>query len=317
MARFSALNGNITGGVIDDASAGSSSVQQMTLTGGSYTAPNETTGRFTVTFTVAQGSGTSAVYLIDANRGFAIDISDQKAQSGDVRTQQQTTYSGANLNGAMVFYSQGYEYSSGSVVGYKSNIYQMSGDGAGNLTVNQSYDDDGGTYAVGGESGYTVPVTFDSSNPGRATFSTGNGTVYLYMYDNNSALEMDASNTSGEPNGSGWFEPQSGTFTNAGIAGTYLLSDLPQLDPGGDASVGEAVAASSGDITAYISNAGENTFSWDQTQTVTYSWLSTTYGAYSLTGAASGGTTCVVISVTQSVCMNNTSSDGDMTLLEQ
>jgi len=224
VGRVSVSSGNITGGVVDDASASKSSVEEWTVTGGSFTTPDSTYGRSTLTIATSSGSGTDAVYIIDANRMFILGTGAlEKTQYGDVRKQQQTTYSAANLDGPIVFYATGYEYTSGSVAGYKSNVYRVTGNGSGGITVNQSYDDNGGTYSAGNENGGPLAVTFDSSNPGRATFSPGNGTFYLYMFDKNSALEMNVT-SSGDPEGAGWVEPQSQTtFTDAAVAGNYMV----------------------------------------------------------------------------------------------
>ena len=318
LSRISALNGNITG-VADQASAGSS-VAEITFTGGSYTPPNATTGRLTVTLTAgSSGSATSAVYLIDANRGFVLDISDQKAQSGDMRKQQQTTYSAANLDGALVFYSDGYEYSNGSVNGYKSNVYQVTGNGSGGITVNQSYDDDGGTYKDGANIGGPFAVTFDSSNPGRATFAPGDSTGYLYFYDNNSALTMGAQNSSGDPSWTGWFEAQSlATFTDAAVTGDYMMSKLPLLEPETNGISGEFDLSSSGNVTAGVTTAGEGDFTYDQSITGTYSWDTAATGTGSfLTAGGASGVSCIVISSTKDACIFDTDSEASVVILQQ
>ena len=319
VGRFSALSGNLSTGDVDQAGAGSS-VTNAAFTG-SYTTPNATTGRSTFTLVPTSGGGslTLVVYIIDADRMFMIDTSEQKAQAGDMRKQLQTSYSGANLNAPFVLYTRGYEYSNGSVSGYLSMVLQGSGNGAGNFTVNQSYNDSNGTYQVGQENGGPITVTFDSSYPGRATFSTGgSGTGYLYFFNNNTAFEMD-SNSGDEPD-SGWMEAQSQTtFTDAAVAGTYMMGKLPPTSQGDDDSIGEAIVASSGNITGSQTQAGEGEFDWEDSlpPDLTCSWLSATDGTFSVLSSGVAQLSCAVISSTNLVCIENSSNSANVTIMQQ
>jgi len=260
-------------------------------------------------------------YIIDANRMFLLEsVGDGGVQSGEMRTQQQATYSNANLSGAAVLSGQGVEYENGSVSGADSMIYQVSGNSAGILTVNQSYDDNDGTYTAGKENAGALTVTFDSTNPGRATFSPGSDSAFLYFYNNNSAIYLDL-NGGGSPSflEGGWLWPQTQTtFTDAALAGTYLLSEQ-KLGSGGSSSVGEIDLASSGSVTAAVSKAGENEFSFDASQSgLSYSWLTTTYGAFSLVQTGqSGGETCMVVTPTNVICMDGTSGSAKLSILQQ
>ncbi len=288
---------------------------------GSYTAPDSTTGRFTITTNFGAGfTGVDVGYIVDANRMFLLEtVGDGGVQSGEMRTQQQASYSNASFNGAAVFYGQGLEYTSGSVSGFDSLIFQVSGNGAGTLTVDQSYQDADGTYKDGNANGAALPVTFDSSNPGRATFSPGTDSGYMYFYNTNSAFYVDL-NGGGGLNylETGWLEPQTqATFTNAALAGTYMLGEV-HLKPG-DTSVGEAVVASNGTITASVSTGGQNSFSFDSAQSgLSYTWLNSTYGSFSLTQTGqSGGETCMVITASKDICMDGTSGSAKMSVLQK
>jgi hypothetical protein len=313
--------GTVTSGIIDGMRLDQTGDKGGTIASGTYTVPNSN-GVYDVTvLATGQTSGSSfVVYVIDANRMFILETAgDTGVQSGDVRTQQQTSYSNSSFNGSAVLYGQAYEGTSGAISGYDSFIYQFSGNGAGAGTVNQSYDDSNGKYDVGKENGPGPAITFDSANPGRATFSPGTDSGFLYFYDTNSAFYLDL-NGGGSPNflESGWFLPQTQTtFTNAALAGTYLTANMNEKS--GDASVGEAVLSSTGSITADQSTGGENSFDWDESQTgVTYSWLSSTYGAFSIveTGQSSG-LTCMVITSTSAVCMEGTNGSAKMSTFQQ
>ena len=282
---------------------------------GTYTGP-ASTGRLTVTVAPAGTTATyrNAVYIIDANRMFLLQITGNTGLlSGEVRTQQQSTYSNASFNGAAVLSGQAFEYSGGGISGYDSSIYQVSGNGAGTLTVNQSYDNNAGTYTAGKENNVTLGVTFDSTNPGRATFSPGGDSAFLYFYNTNSALYLDL-NGGGNPNylETGLLDPQTQTtFTDAALAGIYMDSD--QALQSGNNSVGEGNLSSTGAVTAEFSKAGQDLSIFDQSQSgQTYSWLTTTDGAFTLNGS-----TCMVVTSTSAICMNDTSASAKLSFLQQ
>jgi len=325
IGRFTTSTGTVSGGTIT-----TGYLDGMHLNGsgdngggftGTYTAPNAN-GRLTFGI-LENGSSTTlnfAAYIIDANRMFLLETDAAAGLlSGEMRRQQQTSYSSANLNAAAVLYGQGLEYSSGNVSGYDSQIDRVSGNGAGTLTINQNYDDNDGTYSAGNENGATLAVTFDSANPGRATFPPGSDSAFFMFFDNNSAFYLDL-NSGGSPNylETGWLLPQTQTtFTNAALAGTYVLANL-QLKPG-DNSAGEIDLSSAGSIAANLSTGGQGSFSFDQPMNdLTYSWLTQTYGAFSiLESGQSGGETCVVITPSSAVCMDGSGGSAKMSILQQ
>jgi hypothetical protein len=317
LGRFSASSGVITAGDLDQAKPGSADTNS-TFTG-SYSPVNATSGRSTFTLTPSSGgSGTFAVYVIDANRMFMIDITQgDGAQSGDLRKQQQTTYSNSSLNGAFVLYSQAYQYQN-SAYTYYSTIFQGSGNGAGTLTVNQSYQDDAGTYKDGAQNGSAVSITFDSTYPGRATFSPGTDTAFVYFFNTNSAFYMDVNGGEGWLE-TGWIEAQTqATFTDAALAGNYLFHQLPRINPSSNGNIGEFDMSSSGSLSAEFTTAGEIDFTYDQSKTGTYSWDSTAPGTGSfLTVGGVTGISCVVISPTKDACLFNTDDTPSVEILQQ
>jgi len=326
LGRYAASNGSVTGGVIDEANTSDTSVTTTTLTGGSYTTPDATNGRSTLSFTATEGTATFEVYVIDANRMFMIETDEAKAQSADVRKQQQATYSGAELSGPFVDYSQAYEYSNSSVSGYDSEVYQGTGSGSGTLTINQSYHDKNGTYKIGDAVGGPITVTFDSSNPGRATLSPGgNVLVYLYLFNNNSAFLLDFDNGGGYLE-TGWVEPQSQTtFTYAAVAGTYLFGQLPRPEPTSNGNAGEFILSSctsgsaSCGLTGSITTAGAGNFTYDQSfGSMTYNWDTTVTGTGSfLFGSGNKGGSCIVISAMRAACIGNADSGPSVMILQQ
>jgi hypothetical protein len=320
-----APGGSISNGYFDIFISSGSSEYPDSFTG-TYTVPNATTGRFT--FYGSSPGGTNpvnmAAYIIDANRMFVIEtdpISTGKnsifLQSGEGRKQLQSANTAAVLlNGSSVLYGQGFEYSSGSISGYKSNVYQVSSTGNGALNVNASYDDDGGNYSTGNENGQSPAVTFDSSNPGRATFSPGSDSAIFYFFSPGSAFYLDFRSSTGYVE-TGWLESQTQTtFTNAALAGDYLLGKLAPLSASSNDAIGEFNMLSSGNITGSATTAAMGGFTWDQAMSLSYSWASLTYGTFT-TGSGTKDFSCAVISSTKDVCIVNGSGSGEMMILQQ
>jgi hypothetical protein len=318
VGRFSASDGNITGGDFDQVVGIPTSYTNTTFTG-SYTTPDSTTGRYTLTATNG-GSGSYAVYIIDSSRMFVLETDTANGLwAGHVRTQKQSSYSAANLDAALVLYTQGFNYSGTGASSYYSWIAQGTGNGSGNLTFNESYNDAGGNFVTGTETG-TLAVSFDATNPGRATMNPGAGTdmLYLYLYDNNAGFELNVNPKTGSGNvDAGSFEAQTQTtFTDAALAGTYMLGQFPPVKPK-DVSLGEVDVASSGSVTADISDGGPNGFTWDDPQTgLSYTWLASTYGVLTVAGGSSDST-CIVISTTRFACIANTKSIPQVQIFQQ
>jgi hypothetical protein len=293
---------------------------------GTYTVPT-TTGRYTLTLTKSGSSDsiTIAAYVIDANRMFLLEIAgDTGVLAGDMRTQQQTSYTDANFNGAFVWYQQSFlGESNGSPTGYKSAIDQGSVS-AGAMTLNQSYSDNNGIYSDGSDNSQSLALpAFDSTNPGRLVLPfSSSETGYLYFFNNNSALYLDLNGAKNDLQW-GWFLPQTQTtFTDAAVAGNYLFGKLPRLEGGSNQNdaVGEFDLATNGNVTGDSSSAGEQYFVYDQTGTFgTVTWdpsAPANSGAF-LIGSGNKGFSCVVISATESVCLQNGASTADMMLMQQ
>jgi hypothetical protein len=297
---------------------------------GTYTAP-DAHGRFTTSIpVVVQGVKATAgdvVYIVDANRAFILMTSgDGGVQSGEVRKQQQTTYSEANLDGPLVLYAQGYEYSYGSVSGYDSSVLQGTGNGTSGIKINRYYQDSDGTFNSGGSMiGATLPVTFDSIVPGRATSSPGSDSLFLYFFDTNSAFELDW-NGGGSPSylETGWMEPQkqpsAPPFANANIVGSYLMGTLPRMEQNKNDTIGEFTLNSSNGITGSQTQANEGFLAWDQSLNsidIGYAWLSTTYGAFSLTEGGTAFDSCIDINSAKFVCIGNTATLAGVQIIQK
>lgn len=321
-----APGGSITNGIYDGMYIKKTTDGGNVFTG-SYTSPDPTSGRFTITMnqTVAgtQYSGTDVGYVIDAERMFLLEtVGDGGMQSGDMRTQLNTSYSGTSVAGPLVNYQQGYEYSSmsESVTAYDSILMQATGSGAGAFTVGSSYQDENGTYQDGKANGATATVTFDPSNVGRATLTVPGSTDswYAYYFDTDSAFEVDFNGGEGYL-APGWQEPQSQTtFTDAAVAGNYMAGRLPVMEPLANGIVGQYDLLGNGNYTGGLTTSGIGDFSYDQPISGTYSWDTSVTGSGSfLVDSGSSGMSCVVISSTRASCIVNGDTSPGVTILQQ
>jgi len=317
---FSASGGKITNGNIDMAQGGSATVQTAAFTA-TYTAPDPASGRFTMNLNGAGNSTGFAVYIIDANRMFILDnTNNDGALAGNMRTMRQTTPSAASVSGTFVLYMRGAEFNNGgnAPTGFYADLFQGTGDGAGNITINQSYTNDAGVYSARNSNNGPAALAFDSVHPGRATFQSASGTTYLYLFNNNSAFEMGVSNKGSVE--SGWLESQTQTaFTNASLAGNYLSADLSQLNIEPTSSVGVMDVTSAGAINAALSTASRGNLAWDQSTSTTYSWDATApgTGAFLIADGTQTGASCAVISATKFVCASQTDPAPSVQVFEQ
>jgi len=318
--RFTASNGKITGGYIDTALGGGTSAQSNAFTG-SYTAPDPASGRFTISLKGAGNSTGYTVYIIDAERMFILDNTNNDGeQAGNLRVQQQASTSAATVDGPFVLYLRGAEFNSGGSTpsGFYANLFQGTGDGAGNITFHQSYINDNGVYTAGSLIGSLNALNFDSAHPGRATITTVGGTTYLYLFGSNSGFEMSV-----KQNGSlesGWLEAQTQTaFTDAALVGNYLFGELPQLNALSLGSVGVYDLTESGAISGAASTAGIEFLSWDQSLNTTYAWDATApgTGSFFIANGVDGEASCAVITATKFVCASQTNPSPSIELLEQ
>jgi hypothetical protein len=245
---------------------------------------------------------------------------------GRMFTQQQTSYPLSSVNGNSVLYSQGLAYGNGcTLAGYYSELLQGHGDNSGDYTIDQVYENDNGIF---GSAGQQSPFTFtaDSSNVGRFTANSGtNTTAYVYLYNNSEGVILDVNNSGtscSDGYGSvdaGYIETQTATtFTNAALAGNYMLGQFPPFTSTATATVGETSIGSSGTYSSNASNGGQGDFNWDQaTSGLTYGWSSQTYGTLSIENPGGTESSCAVISGTRMACIQNTSNPPTIFLLQQ
>jgi hypothetical protein len=271
------------------------------------------------------------IYIIDANRAFMMETDAGSGTSaGNVRKQQQATYSGSIANGPFAVYMQGGSPGSGTDSGSSgpySQVMEGTGTSAGDISINSCYKDDNGTYNDScSNPGSEIPLSFDSSHVGRVTLTPGNGTAYLYLFGTTTAgntfTGFNGFELSVDGNGgfdAGWVEAQTQTtFTPAAVAGTYMLGKAPPPSAGSNDAVGEMTFDSKGNITGGMTTSGEGDFAFDQSGTMTYVFDTTVPGTGSiLIGSGAKGASCVVISSSKIVCTLNGDETPDLLILQQ
>ena len=325
--------GLITGGEVDTGK-GNNNNQNGTLTG-TYTAPIATTGRYTMALTntvngTVNGTANFVNYIIDAKRQLMMMFNGggDGPQSGNVRTQQQTSYSNANLNGPFVLYlhEHGFNSTTGAVDGFASNLFQGKGNGTTGFTINQSFQDKvntlglPGTYVPQGSNG---AISVKIASNGRAAISPGAGSIDLYFYDNNSAFIMDAS---GGNLGLGWIEAQIlPVITDTTLVGTFEWGSMFPLAPYAQDDIGHVTLAGLSSLTASASETGTTTsaqqyeFSWDGAWPagLTYAWSSIADGTFLTSYGATPVLSCIYVNDTKSVCINDTSSVAEVDIVQK
>ncbi|MGA7832851.1 MAG: IPT/TIG domain-containing protein [Terracidiphilus sp.] len=320
VGRFNATGGMGVSGSIDSGLGGGTAAQSSEFTA-NYTVPDPGTGRFTM---LLKGSGVPAgfaVYIIDASRMFILDKSNNSGeQAGMMRVQKLAATSKAGLSGPIVLYLRGAEFNQGSTApsGYYSGIFQGTADGAGNLTINQSYANNGGIYSAGNSTGGPTALTFNAANPGRVTFSSSSGTTYLYLFDSDSAFEMSVGGNGSLD--SGWLEPQTqSVFTDAEVAGNYLFGELSSWNTGPTSSLGVFDVTGSGAINATVSTASLGSLSWDQPESMSYSWDTSApgTGSFLISDGAQESASCVVIGATKFVCTSQSDPTPSIEVMQQ
>ncbi|MFZ1086071.1 MAG: IPT/TIG domain-containing protein [Terracidiphilus sp.] len=317
--QFSTSNGAITGYL--DTTLGGSATDQATSFTGNYSEPDPDTGRFTIALHGAGNSTGYTVYMIDANRMFILDnTSDDGEQAGSLRAQQPAATTSAALSGPFVLYNRGAQFNanSGIPTSFYANLLLGAGDGAGYLTINQSYVNAAGAYAAGGSISGAIALAFDPANPGRASFPTASGTSYLYFYDANNAFEMSVGYNGSVDSGRLEAQTQS-TFKNTALTGSYLFGEQPLLSVQPTAYLGEYTLASSSAITAGFTTSAQGILSWDQALSTTYAWDATVPGAggFFINNGAQGKASCASISATRFACIPQTDPAPSAQIMQQ
>jgi hypothetical protein len=241
--------------------------------------------------------------------------------AGDMRRQTgNTPTSVSQLNGSLVGYYQETDYSGGNY-SYTTTIMQLSAS-SGTVGGNWQYWDRNGTSqsctSLSACGGSMTMSAFDANNLGRNCSSKGSGKeTCFYFFDTNSAFFLDMNSSSGGIS-PGWIENQTQTtFSNAALAGTYLLGQMARPDAGSNATVAVVTPNSSGSTTFNVSVAGQDRFEFDETGSASYSWDSTgkNYGIFEFGDPI--GSTCAVITSTKFVCTTQNDSDAAIMLFEQ
>jgi len=237
--------GGVTTGTIDISSPSSSS-GVLTL-GGAIAAPDATTGRGTLAFTVTGGvTITLAYYIVSANELLVLDIDSVSriSYTGVILTQKRPSggFTLASFNSTVVFEFTGYDVSSTQS---NTGVGFITADGAGNLT-NGFLDEnaDGSFQSSALPAGLTY--TIDSNGNGRGILLLNGGGTHqqvLYFVDVNKVFFLEGTTVDvGKDATLGFAEPQSAGITSASFTGNYAFGTGHPVTPFVPNFSGEATA---------------------------------------------------------------------------
>lgn len=211
-------SGAITTG-IEDTSDNGAIAQNVAINSGSIAV--DTTGRATLTITSASGTSSFAAYVVDANHLKLVetDTSTGTQLAGEA-FRQQGNFSNASLSGPFAFTLAGVDVTNQAAFA-AGGVFNSTGTG----TIDTGTMDLAETNLVPGITDIPIDNTSTYSFTGlrgTLTLSTSQGTFNFAIYPTTSgvqALEIDSGFVV-----SGAAFPQSGTFANASISGTYGMN---------------------------------------------------------------------------------------------
>jgi hypothetical protein len=218
---------------------------------------------------------------------------------GQLRSQQQSSYSAANLNASFVLYESATTVPIATgTQGYFTNLMQGTGDGQGNMIIHASAMNENGQAGSTSVGGY--PATVGSN--GRVALGGSWQGSWLYLYDAaDQAIFLDAASNSSIQNlGLGWLEAQSVTTPSAGqysFTGSMFSFD-PSMSPGSGIQTLDA----SGNISLTQDLGGQGTASLDNifsglvTDWNFAGWPNSAYGTYQIDLGGNAQMYCAVIS---------------------
>ena len=313
-----ASTGFVSNGLVDLASGNTAS--SGVAVSGTYTTDTYSNSgsngdnRFRVSISSGLPAANWVLYVIDPSRAFMMSLDPPATNGlliGQLRAQQQSSYSASNLSGSFVAYeSAAMVPTTSGTQGYFTNLMQGSGDGAGNLTIHASTMNQNGQ--AGTSSSGTSALTINSN--GRFAY----GSDWLYMYDNNQAILLDAATNSSSQNvGLGWLEAQSATTPLAtatecseplpatpcttSVPFPYFTGNLPSFDATMSSESGILTLDGSGDIGFTQDFVGRGTASLDNifsglvTDWTAMGWPNTTYGTFQVDNGGNTQMYCAVV----------------------
>jgi hypothetical protein len=229
---------------------------------GSYSA-TDTWGRFTETVSsddlVAYMIYNGGVSAIPAALSLTTDASPVLAGAAYAQT---GTFNQSSVNGNYVVYANGVNNSTSS----KISFALVSGNGAGTLTLNNYYENDGGTWVAGNtSSSYTYVVDSYGGVVLSTNTVTDAGHLYLTGYGIAMYLDVDGGSFAGyAANQTG-----SGSFTNASLDGTFFGGTTAVIGQGNSVEGDIVTLNGTGDVSTITDTSSTTTLVVDQMGTDT------------------------------------------------
>jgi hypothetical protein len=322
--RFSANGaGTLTNGAADVNQSGMYSTGEM-FTAAYYSVSDTTTGRGMMILPPLVGgvpqNHNFAFYVVDAGKLFVMETDAATIAtpllSGVVLQQQRPVggFSNASINGGMVMYLTGRSSGCGSINGPAPNVLVGLLTGAGDGTLNLSYDENcgGATTSAAGMFG-----TYGVTSNGRVTIRFGSSYVaaYLVSFDQAFIIVPDSTVLFG------FGEPQAASsFTDSAMKGMYVGSATSPAALGVVIFCGEFTAdgaSPTGNISGVVDIGAPNGPS-SQAVNATYSVSTTpTNGRGTLSGNLGGSAVVYVVSPSEFVVVSFSDTNPAVLIFEQ
>ena len=317
IGRLSMSGGSISSGNVDQIN-GNTFTSAITFTG-TYGVP-DSNGRFTMALNTPGGTMTFISYVIDANRALllsSIPHNTDELQSGQVRKQQQASYTATNMNGPFVLYEDAFSISSSNTVqGYRSMVLQGSCNTTGSCSAAISDTNDNGTYVHNDAVG-AATATVETSGRVTLTPTSGSG-LYIYLYDQASGFVLDPGDSTYPNVGFGWVERQTlSTFTNSAVAGNYILDPLPRMQADGGVDAGYVNVNATGTVSGANDSAGHFWSDYNSPISADWAFTDTVHGQATVSEGGYAALYCYAITSLKMVCMEGSSNNPQIQLLEK
>jgi len=321
----------LSNGVVDY-SESAASFRGLAATG-SFTAPDTTFGRGTLTITIQSvpgignltlhfayyitrgGSGTQPIVYIQSTD--TPDTVGHALQNGIMLKQTGGPFSAASINGNVIFSLTGLDASHGitnTIVGLATSAGTGTFTGVGDQeadaapVINQIIS---GTIAIGNNGMGTIQITAPVVQAPTA----------VAMVAPNAALMLEVSSTTltGDDVVTGILQPQTGggTFTPASLSGTLILGSDEPATTATDVQVGTVTITSPGNLTITLDNSNTGGLQPNQVMTGTYTMTANGRGDITITSGGSGTAVIYLLGSNKAVIMLRGQLDSVLINLEQ
>lgn len=261
-------SGNITGGLEDVVSLGSSSTPSLvSFSGGTYQI--QANGRGLVVFNSSGGGLQLNMALSSTSKGYLIQTDLNATSSGSFNLVTTSDFANTAFNGKYVFDFSGVSFGASGSVAPLSIIGQVAADGNGNITGGLTDTNDGNVAAPSGPtavpaSTYALDGNANGSTFGRGTMNFGGRSFAFYIVDN-TRIKVIEEDLQGGSLGDAVQQSSTIPTANSGFTGSFVYLVGGSTTQGPDVRVARFTADGNGNI---------GTISYDENNDGNYNHIS-------------------------------------------